>query len=473
MRLPIVGDRQGFRITRSLGTLAVRLAWILLLVPAGALPAQPLGSELRINTYTSFNQRDPSVATLTSGEFVAVWDSSAPPTSIRGQLLSADFTPVGTEILVSTSTGNEHRPRVAADPGGGFVVVWVAPDSDLGGVFARRYAASGAPSGGEFRVNAHTTGDQAFAAVSAIATGGFVVAWSGKGPGDDGTYNGVFAQRFDSGGAPVSIEFRVNTFTTHSQDFPAVASDPSGKFVVAWSGAGQGDEAGIFAQRFDGAGSRLGAEFRVNTYTSSTQQFASVAANAAGFTVVWMGPGAEDPAGIYGQRYSSTGQPAGGEFRVNTTTTGLQAYPTLAIEPASGFVVVWATVTGDNGIFAQRFTPSGVPFGPEFRVSSAKTFFNYQSVAAGSRGDFVVAWYDGPASNYDVFGRRFGPICAHGDVNGDGSVTVADVFYLINFLFASGPAPICGGDVNGDKVVTLADVFYLINFLFAAGPAPV
>jgi hypothetical protein len=28
-----------------------------------------------------------------------------------------------------------------------------------------------------------------------------------------------------------------------------------------------------------------------------------------------------------------------------------------------------------------------------------------------------------------------------GDVNGDGSVTVVDVFYLINFLFAGGPAP--------------------------------
>ncbi len=33
--------------------------------------------------------------------------------------------------------------------------------------------------------------------------------------------------------------------------------------------------------------------------------------------------------------------------------------------------------------------------------------------------------------------------CAHGDVNGDGAVDVADVFYLINFLFAGGPAPRC------------------------------
>jgi CSLREA domain-containing protein len=61
---------------------------------------------------------------------------------------------------------------------------------------------------------------------------------------------------------------------------------------------------------------------------------------------------------------------------------------------------------------------------------------------------------------------------ANGDVNGDGTRTVADVFYLINFLFAGGPAPLGLGDVNGDAKTDIADVFYLINFLFAGGPAP-
>jgi streptogramin lyase len=59
-----------------------------------------------------------------------------------------------------------------------------------------------------------------------------------------------------------------------------------------------------------------------------------------------------------------------------------------------------------------------------------------------------------------------------GDANGDGSVTVGDVFYLINNLFAGGPAPIGSGDANGDGSVTVGDVFYLINYLFAGGPAP-
>ena len=60
-----------------------------------------------------------------------------------------------------------------------------------------------------------------------------------------------------------------------------------------------------------------------------------------------------------------------------------------------------------------------------------------------------------------------------GDVNGDGVVNVADVFYAINYLFAGGPTPLGRANVNGDAAVTVADVFYLINYLFAGGPAPV
>jgi CSLREA domain-containing protein len=59
-----------------------------------------------------------------------------------------------------------------------------------------------------------------------------------------------------------------------------------------------------------------------------------------------------------------------------------------------------------------------------------------------------------------------------GDVNGDGAVTVADVFFLINFLFAAGPFPPGLANVNGDGAVTVGDVFTLINFLFAGGTAP-
>jgi hypothetical protein len=60
-----------------------------------------------------------------------------------------------------------------------------------------------------------------------------------------------------------------------------------------------------------------------------------------------------------------------------------------------------------------------------------------------------------------------------GDVDGDGSVTITDVFSLINFLFAGGSVPVGEADVEGDGGVSVGDVFYLINRLFANGPAPI
>lgn len=42
------------------------------------------------------------------------------------------------------------------------------------------------------------------------------------------------------------------------------------------------------------------------------------------------------------------------------------------------------------------------------------------------------------ATEHDPYGQS-----KCGDVNGDGVVDVKDVFYLINYIFAEGPAPEC------------------------------
>ncbi|MCK4427431.1 MAG: S8 family serine peptidase, partial [candidate division Zixibacteria bacterium] len=49
-----------------------------------------------------------------------------------------------------------------------------------------------------------------------------------------------------------------------------------------------------------------------------------------------------------------------------------------------------------------------------------------------------------------------------GDCNGDGVVDVADVVFLMNYLFAGGPPPnpLCIADVNDDGAVSVADIVY-------------
>jgi hypothetical protein len=61
-----------------------------------------------------------------------------------------------------------------------------------------------------------------------------------------------------------------------------------------------------------------------------------------------------------------------------------------------------------------------------------------------------------------------------GDANGDMAVSIGDAVYLINYIFAGGPAPTTqrGGDPDCSTSVSIGDAVYLINFIFAGGPAP-
>ena len=56
--------------------------------------------------------------------------------------------------------------------------------------------------------------------------------------------------------------------------------------------------------------------------------------------------------------------------------------------------------------------PQGNPLGPEFRVNTYTTSYQYRpSVAADSAGNFVVVWTSFQGGSYTgVFGQRFAPI---------------------------------------------------------------
>ena len=143
-------------------------------------------------------------------------------------------------------------------------------DGSSNGIYAQRYDAAGAAVGGEFRVNSYTADDQAYASVAALADGGHVVTWQSL--GQDGSGSGIYAQLYNAAGAAVGGEFPVNTATTYDQSFASVSALANGGFVVNWSSMGQdGSGWGTYAQWFDPSGAAMGAEFRINHTTSGRQ----------------------------------------------------------------------------------------------------------------------------------------------------------------------------------------------------------
>ena len=61
-----------------------------------------------------------------------------------------------------------------------------------------------------------------------------------------------------------------------------------------------------------------------------------------------------------------------------------------------------------------------------------------------------------------------------GDANFDRMVTSADVIYLVNHTFKSGPEPVIWpmGDTDCSGAITSADIISLVNFVFKSQEPP-
>jgi len=346
-----------------------------LLAAAGREGAAP-GTGAQVNTTTDGDQQFPAIACTSGGERLVVWESRAldgDDFGIAAQRFDAAGAAVGGEVQVNTHTADRQRAAaVCAADDGGFVVAWQSEtqDGDGNGIFAQRFDNAAARRGGEFPVSTFTVDSQQQPAVACTAGGGFVVVWQSR--AQDGDGDGIFAQRFAADGARAGTEFLVNQATLGNQRHPAVAASPAGGFVVAWDSHDDqdGDSEGVFARRFDGGGAALGGEFQVNTYTLHRQEQPAVTAGRDGFIIAWSSGHDGDQAGVFARRYAADGSAPSAEFQVNTYTAGVQGAFSAqghALAAASGaagdLVIAWhstrtlgASQDGDGaGVFAQRF----------------------------------------------------------------------------------------------------------------------
>lgn len=322
------------------------------------------GSEFLVNTITVGLQYESTVTALADGRFVAIWSddsfSSDDPfgTAVRGQIFNADGSFAGNEFLVNSITlGGQSRPSITALADGSFVVTWTdfsGSDGDNAGtaVRARIFDGDGNASGSEFLVNTITAGFQFHSTITALADGRFVVTWTDDSASSvDLSETAVRAQIFNADGSQFGAEFLVNTITTSGQYQPVITALTDGRFVVAWTDFSvSADDPflhAVRAQIFEADGSVSGAEFLVNTITSDIQYEPSITALTDGrFVVTWTDTSASagDPSetAVRAQVFNGDGSFSGAEFLVNTITANYQQQPSITALADGRFVVTWA-----------------------------------------------------------------------------------------------------------------------------------
>lgn len=382
-------------------------------------------SEFAVNSFTAGNQTAPSVSTFADGGFVVAWGTGDPSqdgdqSAIKAQLFDSAGSKVGTEFLVNVAApGAQFTASVATLANGNFVVTWVTnvSDDDSDGIKARLFDRSGDPISGEFRVNSSTAGSHFTANVAALSDGGFVISW------DDWNGFDVKAQRFDSAGGWVGSEFRLNTNTAAFQEFGDIVGLAGGGFVATWrttdtSADGSGEA--VKAQVFDGSGAKVGAEFLVNSHKVGSQYSPTIAAlSGGGFIIAWYtSDSAQDGSAgaIKAQVFSASGSRVGAEFLVNSQTANIQQEPVVTARPDGGFVIAWvnqdpAQDGSGSAIKAQAFDAAGARIDGEILVNTLSGGAQFlPEVATLADGRIVVAWASesGDSGGYAVRAQILG-----------------------------------------------------------------
>ncbi len=147
---------------------------------------------------------------------------------------------------------------------------------------------------------------------------------------------------YGQGAVPIGGEFQINSYTTDTQSFPSLAVLADGRVVAVWQSRGSSgsdsSDVSIQGQLYDAGGSSLGEQFQVNSYTTTgSQRRPSLTPLAdGGFAVAW-----DRSSKILAQRYAADGTAMGGGFQVNTSGGRYQSSASLAGLSDGGFVVLW------------------------------------------------------------------------------------------------------------------------------------
>ncbi|MEI9905255.1 MAG: calcium-binding protein [Asticcacaulis sp.] len=239
--------------------------------------------------------------------------------------------------------------------------------------------------------------------IFSLVDGGYVVIWDSD--GNDGNSDGVFYQRYDASGHRVGGETQINSYTTGSQYRPLGVGLPDGGFVISWTSPQDGSGTGIYYQRFNADGSHNGLETRVNTTTTGSQDFSGISATAdGGFVITWSGPDASG-SGVYMQRYTGSNTAAGGETLVNTTTLGDQSDSVITTLANGNIVVAWDANNQDGdgyGVYSRVYSANGTALTGEILVNTGHTSGGQfiDAVTALSDGGYIVGYQD---NNFGTF----------------------------------------------------------------------
>jgi len=407
---------------------AVRsLGLALCLLAAAPVRAQlaPVGPQLTLVPLgeTTFDDR-PSVAAGPEG-FVLAWTSDTEPgccaTSISARRFDLQGRAAGAAVRADLPPGpfaSELRfePSVAVGRDNGFVVAW--HDVDDRDVHARGFGPRDRARGPDFIVN--TTRDfwQVLPKVAADPRGGYTVVWVNSDVGDQGPWpEGAFGQRLDLGGRKAGGEFPLDQTEAANRQVDVAIAANGERLVGWWSWLPE-----LMVRRLARSGAPLTPEFSSSGHTEWHGTTSICALPGGRFLAAWQAPFPEE--GLFARSIGAD-DTLGPIHRIDPPGDPLRGKPHLACDRFGGVLAVYVAV--DGTVRARQLDLSGAPAGDEILVAGGDGLHHEAPAAAlGPGGRALVAWRSwDDATGVGVAGRvlQLGPaacvpsdtdLCLHG-----------------------------------------------------------
>jgi hypothetical protein len=269
--------------------------------------------------------------------------------------------------------------------------------------------------GAEFLVAPPTTAFQVSPVNASSSNGSSVAVWSQSSPvnGQPGNAQ-LMGQLFNAQGGKVGPELLLVSAFNQFEEFPSVAMDANGNFVVSWTQLLPGGHTNILAQKFNASGSGVGGFVPVATGTFAQTQ-SSVGMDANGdFVVSYTRNTNNNNNDVFAKLYNTNGQ----LLTVDTVAgTSLQEdTSSVAMTPGGQFDVTWLTHFNNTAdeVNVAKYTASGSLIESQAIIDGG--LFNSPKIAVDNHGNAVIAYEFGSGSTSEVQARRFSSTDALGGI---------------------------------------------------------
>jgi hypothetical protein len=335
--------------------------------------------------------------------------------------------------------GDQVHPGAALAAGGGFLV-WEdnATDGDGAGIGAVHLGSNLSADLESFRVNADAAGDQQRPAVALLDGGGTAFVWQSG--------NAIRGRVLDAQGVFTTPgDIQVSTHEGTPKVNPVIAPLGDGGFLVLWASYGQDDAGstlasggyrhlqGVYGQRFDAAGARVGEEFLLNQEVEFNQRNPAVARLASGKLIaLWISErvvltviegqltDSINAVEVTGRLLDQAGVPQGNAFRISAEGA-IAASPSVCAA-GGGFAVAWCQIDSESRdigyeIFARWYDESGLASSEEVKVNSHWYGDQYAPSIASAGGRELIIWTSLLQDGFreGVYGQSFIQGAKHGE----------------------------------------------------------